>query len=213
MTCRKWCTEGPSSIRQNLPKYPWLNWTWNTKTKLPKSLHLLYLSMTVSCIIIKKDRPWNKPITFVKQWFFDVNFLHHSCLCWVTNRSVFPNNPYIFSFPFSANAALWPTTKFVINRGFAHWRINHSEKFPLLIKLPSVSSWRRQIWYGCQLSSSYVILINVLPEIPRPFIRQHTPLELRCSMFWTKAIFSLILAKLGLTEFKYSDLKTWILKF
>ena len=72
---------------------------------------------------------------------------------------------HLFSFPFNENATSPPTTKFVWNRGLAHWLIDRSKKFPLVIKWLSVRSWRRWIRY-----SFCVILLNVLLEISRPLL-------------------------------------------
>ena len=51
-------------------------------------------------------------------------------------------------------------------------QINQSEKLAPLIKQPLVSSWRRQNRYGFHYNPVHVILLNMLPKLPKPFLRQ-----------------------------------------
>ena len=80
---------------------------------------------------------WLTLITISKYLFQTiVDFPQTMGWCTILNPPTFN----AFTVAFSANAASSPTTKFVRNRGFAHWR------FTFLIKSPSVSSWRTYIW-------------------------------------------------------------------
>lgn len=102
-------------------------------------------------------------------------------LKWTHYHRTLPNSDFsitfhVFTFPFNSNTASSPTTKFIRNLGFAHWQIKHSRKFTFQIKPPLFYQWRRQTWYECHLSFFRVILLNVLPEIPKLFLQQLTSL-------------------------------------
>ena len=79
-----------------------------------------------------------------------MNFLHRS---WTVVGYQYTLGAYtlrfhVITFSFKANAASSETIKSVRNHGFAQSRINHSERFIILIKSPPVNSWLRKLRYG-----------------------------------------------------------------
>ena len=108
---------------------------------------------------------------------------------WVTNKSI-SLTFHVCTFSFNANAALSPTTKFVRNCGFVHWRINYLEKLAILTKSSSASSWQRQIRYACHHGPSHVILLNLLQKIPQPFLQQLTLRRYFLQFLWIFSFWS-----------------------
>ena len=119
--------------------------TGNSKTKAGKissfSISKYDIPLTLLRKVLKRT---HYHITLPKQLFFDINFL--------LTGAYSQHSIYLLSH--STYATSSPTSKFVTrNHGFAQWQIDYSQKFILLIKSPSLSSWCRGIWYGCHLSS------------------------------------------------------------
>lgn len=87
-------------------------------------------------LLPKRILKWTHyPITLPKLWFFDVNFLRQSWIVEGYQQQYILYHSVVFTFSFNANAASSPTRKLVRNHWFAHWRINHSKMFTLLIKI------------------------------------------------------------------------------